>query len=136
MYIFETHIRVRYSETDQMGYVYHGNFAQYFEVARTESLRSMGFTYRGMEESGIMMPVIHLESSFIKPAKYDDLLTIKVIIKKKPAVRMQFDYEIRNESNILLTTGSTTLVFVDKTTNKLIHCPEFLMHSMKAFFEE
>jgi acyl-CoA thioester hydrolase len=136
MYTFDTLIRVRYAETDQMGYVYHGNFAQYFEVARTESLRAMGFTYKGMEESGVMMPVIQMESKFIKPAKYDDLLTIKTTIRQKPAIRIQFEYEVRNEENVLLTTGSTTLVFVNSSNNKLTHCPDFLEQSLKAFFEQ
>lgn len=136
MYTFDTLIRVRYSETDQMGYVYHGNFAQYFEVARTESLRAMGFTYKGMEENGVMMPVIQMESKFIKPAKYDDLLTIKTIIRHKPSIRILFEYEIRNEEKTLLTTGSTTLVFVNRNNNKLTHCPDFLEQSLKAFFEK
>ena len=86
MFISETTVRVRYNETDKMGYVYHGNYAQYFEIGRTDALRQVGLSYKEFEDSGVMMPVIHLQSSFIKPARYDDLLTIKTIIKKLPGV--------------------------------------------------
>ena len=96
MYTFETKLRVRYSETDQMGYVYYGNYASYFEVARVDMLRSIDLSYKAMEESGIMMPVLELKSKYIKPAFYDDLLTVKVIIREIPQTRILFNYEINS----------------------------------------
>jgi len=94
---FSTNVRVRYGETDQMGVVYHGNYASYFEIARTEWLRNLGVTYKELENKGIMLPVISLFFNFIKSAKYDDVLTIIVILKKKPLVKIEFDYEIYNQ---------------------------------------
>ncbi|MBP9186514.1 MAG: acyl-CoA thioesterase [Bacteroidia bacterium] len=134
MYIAETKLRVRYGETDQMGVVYHGNYALYFEIARTESLRQIDVTYRGLEESGIMMPVVNLNINFKKPAKYDDLLTIKAIFKTMPTVKTIVDYEIYNELNELLCTGQTTLVFVNMKTNKVTMCPEYLLAKFVPYF--
>ena len=111
-------IRVRYAETDQMGYVYYGNYSTYFEVARVELFRSFGISYKEMEEQGIMMPVLEQNIKYIKPAKYDDLITIKTKIEKKPGIRVLFHYEVYNEEEVLLTIASTTLVFVDMKTNK------------------
>ncbi len=111
-------VRVRYAETDQMGYVYYGNYATYFEVARVETFRSLGFSYKEMEEEGIMMPVLEYKTKFIRPAKYDDLLTIKIFVKEKPGVRIRFEYEIYNEEGTLLNISETTLVFISKTTGK------------------
>ncbi|HXI00213.1 MAG TPA: thioesterase family protein [Sphingobacteriaceae bacterium] len=113
-----TRIRVRYSETDQMGYMYYGNYAQFYEVGRVEMLRSLGMTYRSMEESGIMMPVLDLKCKFIKPALYDEEITIKVVVDKMPGVRMCFCYELYNENQHLINLGETTLVFVDMAKNK------------------
>ncbi len=123
----ETKIRVRYSETDQMGYVYYGNYAQYFEVGRGEWLRNLGVTYKNLEESGIMLPVLNLNVNFIKPAKYDDLLTIVTTLKNKPSVKIEFDFEIYNETQELLTTGFTSLVFIDMKKNKPTRAPESLL---------
>jgi acyl-CoA thioester hydrolase len=136
MFIHYTQLRVRYAETDQMGYVYYGNYAQYFEMGRAEALRSLGYTYRFMEQNGVMMPVVNMQTDFIKPALYDDLLTIKTIIAALPGVRMHFAYEISNEAGVLLTRGETTLVFIDRTTNKLTRSPEFLMNSLQPFFNK
>lgn len=111
-------VRVRYSETDQMGYVYYGNYASYYEVARVEMLRSLGTSYREMEESGIMMPVLELKCKYIKPAHYDEELTINVKIIEKPKTRITFHYEIFNEQSILINVGETTLVFVDVKKNR------------------
>lgn len=118
MLIHSTKIRVRYGETDQMGYMYYGNYAAFYEVARTEMLRSLGMTYKSMEEDGVMMPVLELKTKYIKPALYDELVTIKVIIKEKPAVRIIFHYEMFNEKQELITLGETTLVFVDMRNKK------------------
>jgi len=123
----ETQIRVRYGETDQMAYVYYGNYAQYFEVARVEWLRSFGLSYKKLEVEGIMLPVLKLEVKYHKPGKYDDLLTIKTTVKKKPSVRIEFHFEIYNEQQELLTTGFTALVFIDMKRNRPTRAPEHIV---------
>ncbi len=130
----QTNIRVRYGETDQMGYVYYGNYAQFFEVGRVEWLRALGVSYKSLEESGIMLPVIQLNINYMKPAKYDDLLTITTIMTKKPLVKIEFDFEVRNENNDLLTTGYTSLVFMDMKKNKPIKAPQYLLDQIYAQF--
>lgn len=124
---FSTQTRVRYGETDQMGVVYHGNYAQYFEIGRTEWLRTLGVAYKDMELSGVKLPVISLSFAFLKPAHYDDLLTIKVELAKKPMVKILFDYTISNENNEILCTGSSALAFIDIKANKPIKCPDYLL---------
>jgi len=131
MYKKQTQIRVRYGETDQMGFVYHANYASYFEVGRTEWLREYGITYKSMEETGVMLPVISLEIKYKNSAKYDDLLTIKTSIKKLPSARIEFDYELVNESGDLLATGSTDLVFIDMKRNRPMRCPDYLLDKLK-----
>ena len=126
----EISFRIRYSETDQMGVVYHGNYPQYLELARVEWLRSLGISYKSMEEGGIMLPVISLSINFLKPALYDDLITVKVILKKKPAVRIEFDYEITNESAELLATANTVLVFMDMKRKRPTKCPKILLDKL------
>jgi len=123
----ETKVRVRYSETDQMGYVYYGNYAQFFEVGRVEWLRTLGVTYKSLEESGIMLPVLNLNVNFTKPAKYDDLLTIVTTLRSKPSVKIEFDFEIYNENQELLTTGYTSLVFIDMKKNRPTRAPQSLL---------
>lgn len=135
MYQTETKIRVRYSETDQMGYVYYGNYAGYYEVARVESLRQLGFVYRELEEMGIMLPVLENHSKFHKPAKYDELLTIKVCIPEMPALKIKFCYEILNEENALINTGETTLVFIKKDTMKPCRMPQLLNDMLAPYFD-
>ena len=119
-------IRVRYSETDQMRVVYHGNYAQYFEVGRVELLRNKGVSYKWMEENGIMLPVVSLSINYKKPARYDELLTLKTILKKQSSVKIEFDYELFNEEGELLTTGNSILVFVDMKTGRPIAPPTYL----------
>ena len=131
----QTKIRVRYGETDQMGYVYYGNYAEYFEVGRVEWLRSLGVSYRSLEESGIMLPVLSMSVNFIKPAKYDDLLTVTTTLNKKPLVKIEFDFEIVNESDQLITTGQTTLVFMDMNKNKPIKAPSDLLQRIYSRFD-
>lgn len=118
MYSTEIKIRVRYKETDQMGYVHHANYAQYYEIGRTEMFRDLGLCYRQMEADGYMLPVIELNSKFITPARYDDELTIKTILVKRPGVKLLFDYEIYNQDGTLLNTASSVLVMVNKETRK------------------
>ena len=122
--------RVRYGETDQMGVVYHGNYAQYFELGRTEWLRSLGITYKDMEISGIMLPVISLKCNFIKSALYDDVLTVETKLKKEPLVKIEFDYVIRNKNQEILCTGNTVLAFMDMKTNKPVKCPDTLLKEL------
>ena len=119
-------VRVRYAETDQMGVVYHGNYAQYFEMGRVEWLRNMGVSYKWMEENGVMLPVVSLNINYKKPARYDDLLRVKTIYKNQTSVKIEFDYEIYNESNELLTIGSSILVFVDMKTGRPTLPPEYI----------
>jgi len=126
-------IRVRYSETDQMSFVYHGNYAQYFEMGRTEWLRELGITYKNMEESGIMLPVISLNINFIKNEKYDDLLSLKTNLIKKPTAKIDFNYELRNISNELLTTANSTLVFVNMKTNRPMRVPTEILEKIEKF---
>lgn len=127
----EISFRIRYSETDQMGVVYHGNYAQYLELARVEWLRSLGISYKSMEEGGIMLPVISLSIKYLKSAKYDDLVTVKVILTKKPAVRIEFDYKMTNEAGELLATANTVLVFMDMKRNRPTKCPQILLDKLE-----
>lgn len=126
-----TKLRVRYGETDQMGVVYYGNYAQYLEQGRTEWLRELGFSYRWMEANNIQLPVVHLSIDYKHPARYDDLLTIKTSITKLPTVKIEFYYEIYNESKQLLITATTVLVFIDTTTKKLMKAPDYLLNKLR-----
>jgi len=130
----ETQIRVRYAETDQMSIVYYGNYAQYFEVGRVELLRSLGTDYRQIEESGTMLPVLDLYVKYIRPAKYDDLLTIKTSVEEWPETRITFHHEIYNEQNTLLIKGRVTLVFVDIERNRPTRMPEQLAKLFRPHF--
>ena len=134
MFVFETKIRVRYADTDQMGYMYYGNYAQFYEVGRVELLRSLGMTYESMEASGIMMPVLELKCKYIKPALYDQEITVKVIIEKMPGIRIHFNYELYNEQEELINIGETTLVFVDMVKNKPCLPSEEFLNKVKPFF--
>ncbi len=118
--------RVRYSETDQMSVVYHGNYAQYFEIGRVEWLRNKGVSYKWMEENGVMLPVVSLTMNFKKPARYDELLTLKTFLKKLSSVKIEFDYELYNENEELLTTGNSILVFIDKKSGKPMAPPTYI----------
>jgi acyl-CoA thioester hydrolase len=124
--------RVRYGETDQMGVVYHGNYAQYLEMGRVEWLRSLGFSYKQMEKDGIMLPVISLEMQFRKSATYDDLITVTTTLKNLPMVKIEFDYEIRNEQDELLVTANTVLAFIDMHSQKPIKCPQGILDQLET----
>jgi len=131
-----TQVRVRYAETDQMDVVYHGNYAQYFEVARAEAIRQLGFTYKNMETLGTYMPITELHCKYLRPAHYDDLLSIKVILKELPAGhRIEFDHEVYNEAGSLLTVGKVVLYFMDAKTNQKTSMPEVLYNKLLPFFE-
>jgi acyl-CoA thioester hydrolase len=120
-------IRVRYSETDQMQVVYHGNYAQYFEMGRVEWLRNKGISYKWMEENGIMLPVVSLTMNYKKPARYDELLTLKTILKNRTSVKIDFDYELYNQEGELLTIANSILVFVDMKTGKPVSPPQYIL---------
>jgi acyl-CoA thioester hydrolase len=136
MFDFTTQIRVRYADTDQMGFVYYGNYARYFEIGRVEALRSLHIAYKDLEDNGILMPVLENYSKYLKPALYDDLLQIRVMIKEEPGARIRFDYEIRNETGILLHVGYTVLVFISAETKKIIAFPESIKKALGRFFEK
>lgn len=136
MYTHQTKIRVRYSETDQMGYVYNGNYATYYEIGRTEMMRSLGMNYKKMEEAGVMLPLLELKCKFIKPAYYDEELTLKTVVKDLPGVRMTFDYEIFNEAEELINIGATTLVFFDMEKKKPCHPPVYFMENIARYFQQ
>lgn len=134
MYTHDTSFRVRYGETDQMGYVYYGDYAEYFEVGRVEALRSLGFPYRRLEEEGVMLPVHDMHVRYHLPARYDDLITIRTTIEAMPGVRIVFRYEVLNEAGELLTEASTTLVFVDKNSMRPCRVPQHLVDALAPYF--
>lgn len=134
MYSHNTSFRVRYGETDQMGYVYYGDYAEYFEVGRVEALRSLGFPYRRLEDEGVMLPVHELHVRYHAPARYDDMITVRTIIDALPSVRIHFRYELRNEAGELLTEASTTLVFVDSRTMRPCRAPQHLIDALGPYF--
>ncbi|HET8753073.1 MAG TPA: thioesterase family protein [Salinimicrobium sp.] len=125
-----TYVKVRYAETDQMGVVYHGNYAQYLEIARIDWLQQLGISYKAMEEEGIMLPVYELILRFKKSAKFDDLLKIETFLVEKPSVRIKFHYKIFNEAEELLTEAETTLIFMDMEQNRPIRCPEYIIQKL------
>jgi len=135
MFEHSTKLRVRYGETDQMGYMYYGNYAEFYEVGRVEMLRSLGLTYSGMEESGIKMPVLELNCKYLKPALYDEEITIKVIMDKMPGIRIHFRYELFNEKEELINIGETLLVFINMTTNRPCLPSRDFLDRLKPFFE-
>lgn len=123
-----TKVRVRYAETDAMGVVYYGNYALYFEVGRVEAMRELGTSYKVLEDMGIGMPVVSMESKYIRPAKYDDLLTVVTYIKEIPKARMCYEYEIFNQHNVLLHKGATTLAFLNYSSGKVQAAPDWFVH--------
>ncbi len=123
--------RVRYSETDQMGVVYHGNYAQYLEMGRIEWLRGFGISYKSMEESGIILPVISIRINFKKSALYDDLITVETQLKRTPLVKIEFDYTIYNEKMEILAEANTVLAFIEKNTNRPVKCPDYVLDKIK-----
>jgi acyl-CoA thioester hydrolase len=135
MFVSETKIRVRYAETDQMNVVYHGNYAQYFESARAESIRQLGFTYKEMEQMHIIMPIVEFHCKYIRPAHYDDLLTVKVILKELPTDhRIEFHHEVYNEKEKLLTLGRAVLYFLNSKSMEKTVMPPALYEKVKSFF--
>jgi acyl-CoA thioester hydrolase len=135
MFVTETQIRVRYAETDQMGYLYYGNYAQYYEVGRAEAIRTLGLSYKEMEEKiGVMMPVMSLQMRFVRPAHYDELLTVRTTLRHLPTDTITFYMEIFNEKKKLVNGGSVKLCFVEKATNKTVAPPQYLLEKIAIFF--
>jgi len=135
MYQDEINVRVRYAETDQMGYVYYGNYAMYYEVARVETFRNLGFVYKNLENQGIMMPVLESRSKYLAAAKYDDLLTIKVSIPSLPSVKITFLYKIYNEHEIFINEGETLLAFISMETGKPCRPPQEMIDLLAPYYE-
>lgn len=129
----EVKIRVRYGETDQMGYCYYGNYAQYFEVGRVEALRSIGMSYRDMENQGIMLPVSEFSVLYKSPAFYDDELKIETKITEIKGARLYFEYEIQNENKKLIAMAKTVLVFVERNTMRPVQAPEKFINLLSQF---
>lgn len=135
MFSHETTYRVRYADTDQMGYVYYGNYARLYEIGRVEALRSLGVEYKSLEASGVLMPVYELTCRYLQPARYDDLLTIRTRIASVPAARIVFDFEIYNQEGQRLNTGQATLVFLKKESNRLTTAPPHLLEKLRGYLE-
>ena len=127
MKIDEIQIRVRYGETDQMGVVYHGNYALYLEAGRIEWLRKLGISYKSMEENGIMLPVVSMNINYKKSAGYDDVINVKTQLKNIPTAKIEFEYEITNENGEIITIANTTLVFIDMKTNLPVRAPQYIL---------
>lgn len=127
----QTTIKVRYAETDQMGVVYHGNYAQYLEIGRLEWLNSLGISYKEMESNNVMLPVVELSIKYIKSAYYDDTLTVSTSLLKQPTASIEFNYEIHNSSGELLTTGYTKLVFINKESSFPMRCPQYILDKLQ-----
>ena len=136
MFVSETQVRVRYAETDQMGYVYYGNYPMYYEVARVEAFRKLGFPYKNLEDMGIGMPVLDMNIKYNAPAKYDELLTIKVRIPEMPGAKIKFEYEISNESGKTINQGATTLVFMKMENGRPVRLPPVMHDLLIPFFSE
>lgn len=134
MYKHQTKLRVRYSETDQMGFVYYGNYASYFEVARVEALRQLGVSYRALEQQGVWMPVLDYQVSYLKPARYDDELIVECVVAKMPAAKIVFHYHCTNQQGEKICNASTTLVFMDAKTEKPMRPPTILIEKLQNYF--
>lgn len=128
--------RVLYADTDQMGYFYHGNYTQLYEIGRTDMLRKIGYTYKQLEENGYILPVIKLESQFRQPALYDDELSIKTKLERLPSIRIDFSFEIFNQTGDLLCTARTEMVFADKTTKKPVKAPADFIVAINDFISK
>lgn len=136
MYQSITKFTIRYGETDQMGYVYYGNYALFCEVGRVDLFKSLGVTYKELENFGVIMPVIFYESKYIRPAFYDDEISLKTIIKELPSERIEFFYEFYNKDNKIINVSKTKLVFLDIKTRKKIPMPDILISKLTPFFKE
>ena len=135
MFVYEHPIRVRYGDTDKMGYVYYGNYAYYYEQARAEAIRAGGISYKEIEDSGTMMPITRMNIKYIAPAYYDELLTVKTIIPHMPGRVIVFKYEVYNQNKMLINEGETHLIFIDVNTKKIKTAPQILIEKLKPYFK-
>ena len=134
MYQYTTTITVRYGETDQMGIVYYGNYALYYEIGRTEAIKNLGYTYKQMEADGFIMPVLDLQIKYHKAAKYDDVLNVTTTIAALPTRKMTFHTEILNNKKDIINSGFTTLIFLNKTTDRICSPPQKLIELLQPYF--
>ena len=132
-FIGETKVRVRYGETDQMGVAYYGNYATYFEVGRVETLRTIGLSYRKIEENGIMLPVSDFNVKYLNPIKYDDVVTIKTKLSSVVGARLTFEYDMFNSNNVLCAQAYTVLVFIDKDSRRPVKAPNYFLEKLKKY---
>ena len=131
----ENIIQVRYDEVDKMGYVYHGNYAKYYHISRTELLRKVGICDRELESHNIILPVIEMNISYIKPVYYDDFITIRSRLLELPKTRMKFQHEVLNQDDEIINTASSTLVFVDSNTRKPMIIPEIILNKLEIYLK-
>jgi acyl-CoA thioester hydrolase len=129
-----TTIRVRYGETDRMGFLYHGHYATYYEIGRTELMRGLGLTYREMEDSGYLMPVTDLQMKFMAPARYDELITVKTSVPRIPEVRMIVEAQLQNEQGQIINQSEVKLTFIEPGSNKILVAPEMFLQKIRHFF--
>ncbi len=135
MYSFDYRLRVRYGETDQMGYLYYGRYADYYEVGRVETIRSLGLRYKDLEEQyGIWLPVVSLQMRFVRPAYYDDLLTVHTEIRQLPDTHIAFHTEIFNEAQQLVNAGVVRLCFFKADVKRVVPAPELLLEKLRPYF--
>lgn len=135
MYSHETQIRIRYADTDKMGFAYYGNYPKFYEIGRVEAFRSLDYPYKEMEDGGVGMPVLDMTIKYHKPAKYDDLLTVKVIVPEMPRARIKFLYEVTNEAGDLINTGETILAFMQLETGRPVKMPERMKNALTPYFD-
>lgn len=131
----EIKIRVGYKDTDAMGVVHHSNYVVYYETARTEMLRQFGTTYRELEATGVMLPVLEVSMKYYAPARYDDLLTVRIMLRELPAAKMVFDHEIRNEAGELVNTGTVVLAYMNAETRRATRAPKWFLDVFAEYFK-
>lgn len=134
MLTHQTQIRIRYGEVDRMGFLYHSHYVEYFDVARSEMMRSIGMSNFDIEAQGVMLPVLKVEVEYKNPAHYDDLLTIRTTLREMPKVRIKFEYEVFRPDGELITTGAVTLAFMHATTKRACRCPQYLLDAIANKF--
>ena len=134
MFTHNHQVRVLYGHTDQMGYVYYGNYAQFYEQGRAEAIRSMGISYKQLEDSGTMMPITRMNVKYIQPAFYDELLTVKTFIPRLPNRIIIFCHEICNEKKQLINEAETHLIFISMETKRIQTAPDLLIEKLSPYY--
>lgn len=131
MFTTKTYYRVRYSDTDQMGVVYYGNYPRFYEIGRSEMIRDLGYTYKELEKTGVFMPVASVNATYHRPIYYDELITIETTLKKMPQARMVFFHTIYNEKKDVVHSAEVTLVFLDGKTNRPVRVPQYMLEALE-----